>query len=989
MSVPSRSGTPCVPPVTVPSIWERFIVTRVVLEFISTCRIWYGRKHKLPIVVFYRYMWEKNKPLLFRTIFFNYVLQFVLELLPWWASRRKVGNKLRTSRIKLNHNMVTGRDFQWKLMRDFITKTVLFALLESLNRYVKSRVSLENKFEIRRLVLERILYSEIDELDKITRSYSGSLEDKVARDITSTLNFINKYLPSLVSGLFAFLVEGSELWKKRKSINTLSFIYPIFISVIQRSITWLQDIYFRKAQKKISKANIDKLDMAMTEALSGIIDIQTNNLQPQQLDAFDTVTAQEVRNKEGFGTYFFQSLSTLNKMSAFSYIIEIWCVHRIMKSGNLDHKQFSKIQQEIDHVWNIGRRALNLLRKTKHIFKAQSKVVKLLDIRTFVDETQKFKPLDPYEPFNSLVIDNVQFTYAGIDPDRQDLVLDLNTRLTFEPNKKYALLGQNRAGKSTLAKLITKLYTPSVGELYWNGVPYSQLPRMTLRDMISYIPQTPHIIAGTIRENILMGNPHATEAQLLFAAEASGIFDFLNLSSSSTWQVPIAPTHAQMTSTATNTASSSLIANASSSNLRGKLSGLASRLAKSEHLKRKKKKSKKKKKKKKKNSEDDDDDDLGESMSRTLSFAELGEIVQPRGTFFDSGFSKNKYPTHDDHSGTGYDDDDFDDDDYDEDDWNSSSSSSDSEDEKLDTTPTTPRSANQTQQNMQNATTPIAQPFASRPSLHLPLTSTSSQSHPKTSENRDWNSTQQSPADEGSESSGSGAQLSSTRTSLPLSASAPNLHFDASNLYSRDVHGNEEATMSTRSSSPHSANSSGSSGGRGLSLSASSGNLMRPARRSRERRAEQLRVLDKVLAAGGADISGGFAQSIALARVFVRTSAKMVILDESTSQMDPVKLRTVVFPKLLDFVEEWRMCLIVITHHYNAIRDFDHLIVMQEGRVVHEGTHDQLCDEGAEYYLQLNPIGNTLLSYHSTRDLSSLAKVDEASEEYSEEEAHY
>jgi ABC-type multidrug transport system fused ATPase/permease subunit len=913
----SRSSTPLPPEPEELGMWEKFIVTRYIIDFVRSCRVWYGRKHKLPIIVFYRYMWENNKPLFLRTLFFNYVFQFILEILPWWASRRKVGNKLRTSRIKLNHNMVTGRDFQWKLMRDFVVKTVLFAILDSLNRYLKNRLSLENKFEIRRLVLERILYSEIDELDKITKSYSGSLEDKVARDITSTLNFINKYLPSLVSGIYAFVVEGSELFKKRKSINTLAFAYPIAITSIQRVIDWAQYRWFKKAQKKVSKDNTEKLDMSMTHALSGIIDIQTNNLQTQQLAAFDIVTQDEVRNKEGFANYFFQSLSALNKMSAFSYVIEIWCVHRIMKTGNLDHKQFSKIQQEIDHVWTIGRRALNLLRRTKHVFKAQSKVVKLLDITTFVDEASKFKPLDPYEPFHSLVIDNVKFTYSGADPTRQDLVLDLNTRLIFEPNKKYAILGQNRAGKSTLTKLISKLYAPNAGELYWNGIPYSQLPRMALRDMISYIPQTPLIIGGTIRENILMGNPHATEAQLLFAAEASGILDFLGVGGVGSG----AHHHHQSGSISTVGRVGSLSLLSKSTDKIGKL--------------KKKKKKKSKKKKKKKSSDDEDDDDIG-GMSRTLSFAELGEIVQPRGAFFESGFGKNKYPSNfDDGSGNG------DDDsggssgsDGDDDDWSDSSSSSSSEEDLF--TPRTPRAP------------AIVQPIAM---------TASAPSHASSDDGASESS--------GGSSNDDSHHFSSSTSRLPTSASTPNFDF-----------------FSSGRASPHSTGSGGGGNpsiGRSGSLpkSSSSGNLARMSRKARERKAEQLKVLDELLAAGGADVSGGFAQSIALARVFVRTSAKMVILDESTSHMDPVKLRTVVFPKLLDFVEEWGMCLIVITHHYNSIRDFDHLIVMQEGKVVHEGTHDELCDQQAEWYLQLNPVSNTMLSYHSTRDLSCLAEFDD------------
>ena len=102
---------------------------------------------------------------------------------------------------------------------------------------------------------------------------------------------------------------------------------------------------------------------------------------------------QEVTNKEGVGNWMIKAFTNLDEMSAFSYIIEVWCTHRIMKRRNLDHKQYAKIQQEIEHVVNIGRRAWNLLRKTRHIFKFQSKVVKLLDIDHFKDEHNKLPAL--------------------------------------------------------------------------------------------------------------------------------------------------------------------------------------------------------------------------------------------------------------------------------------------------------------------------------------------------------------------------------------------------------------------------------------------------------------------------------------------------------------------------------------------------------------------------------------------------------------------
>lgn len=64
-------------------------------------------------------------------LFFNY---------RWWASRRKVGNKLRSSRIKLNHNMVTGQDFVFSKMQDFLLKCFLYIFLDSSTRVIKNRL---------------------------------------------------------------------------------------------------------------------------------------------------------------------------------------------------------------------------------------------------------------------------------------------------------------------------------------------------------------------------------------------------------------------------------------------------------------------------------------------------------------------------------------------------------------------------------------------------------------------------------------------------------------------------------------------------------------------------------------------------------------------------------------------------------------------------------------------------------------------------------
>lgn len=73
-------------------------------------------------------------------------------------------------------------------------------------------------------------------------------------------------------------------------------------------------------------------------------------------------------------------------------------------------------------------------------------------------------------------------------------------------------------------------------------------------------------------------------------------------------------------------------------------------------------------------------------------------------------------------------------------------------------------------------------------------------------------------------------------------------------------------------------------------------------------------ILDTEVSVRGNNLSGGLAQSVALARVYVRPQARIVILDESIGQMDNYKKRAIIFPYLFDFIEKHNMTLIMISH---------------------------------------------------------------------------
>jgi len=107
------------------------------------------------------------------------------------------------------------------------------------------------------------------------------------------------------------------------------------------------------------------------------------------------------------------------------------------------------------------------------------------------------------------------------------------------------------------------------------------------------------------------------------------------------------------------------------------------------------------------------------------------------------------------------------------------------------------------------------------------------------------------------------------------------------------------------------------------------------------------------LKSNASNISGGFAQSVALARVFVNTKASIIILDEALTQMDAYKKREIIFPRLEEFARVWGMILIVISHHLKSVEHMDMIYVLHEGDLKNKGSHKQLIESNAEVYLKL------------------------------------
>ena len=118
-------------------------------------------------------------------------------------------------------------------------------------------------------------------------------------------------------------------------------------------------------------------------------------------------------------------------------------------------------------------------------------------------------------------IDHVSFAY------RKDQKLIENFNLETKPGQRIAIVGPTGCGKTTFINLLMRFYDPDGGEILLDGVNTQKMNRGELRRSVGMVLQDTWLKAGTIRENIAMGKPEATEEEIIAAAKQAHAHSFI------------------------------------------------------------------------------------------------------------------------------------------------------------------------------------------------------------------------------------------------------------------------------------------------------------------------------------------------------------------------------------------------------------------------------------------------------------------------------
>jgi len=205
--------------------------------FIDFCIDVWNHLKNTPVVVFYGYLWKTKKAQFFLNLFVSYGLPILLESLPWYFSRRKIGRNLRTQKNTITNTMIDRKSFNWDSAKSYIFLTVLYAILENLERHLNYKVTVMNRLYVKRLVLERILYSEVW---AFTEFQGRELEYRISTEIHNTLRLFSFIIPNIMSSIYAIFREGYELYEGRAKLDWLLIARPVASMITWRLIDWIK-----------------------------------------------------------------------------------------------------------------------------------------------------------------------------------------------------------------------------------------------------------------------------------------------------------------------------------------------------------------------------------------------------------------------------------------------------------------------------------------------------------------------------------------------------------------------------------------------------------------------------------------------------------------------------------------------------------------------------------------------------------------------------
>ena len=361
-------------------------------------------------------------------------------------------------------------------------------------------------------IMRRTVFSHIQRqsMSFFDREKAGVLVSRMTADVESMSELVQfglmQFLSSFLLLMFALVLLLTMSWE----LTLITLI--VFPFIIAASVKFQRDANkaYLEVREKVG-ANLS----ALQEGITGVRVIQAYAREDEQIRRFEESNRALFRShlhSVRVSTWYF-GLIEFSGIASTAFVVGIggWLVHRgdvslgtVVAFVLLLAQLFDPVQQ-LSQLYNTLQSAAAALHK----------LFGILDTVPDVDEAPDAVSL----PANGdLVVGNVTFRYAGVERAALD-----NVSITLRAGTRLALVGPTGAGKSTLAKLMARLYDPVDGTVSFGGTDLRRASMVSLRERIVVIPQEGFLFDGSVRDNLLIARPGATNDEVLAALSSLGL----------------------------------------------------------------------------------------------------------------------------------------------------------------------------------------------------------------------------------------------------------------------------------------------------------------------------------------------------------------------------------------------------------------------------------------------------------------------------------
>ena len=393
---------------------------------------------------------------------------------------------------------------------------VVFALVQGVLKYVCNYLSdwTGNKMSN---TLKVDLFKKLTSMDTkfFDINSSGIVLSRFFSDPdTASKNLINT-LKSFILSIFEFVALVFVLlfnsWK----------LALIGIGVMGIAITPV--LFIKKKIKKVSNATMvvsGDMTTNFNETFAGNKIITAYNLQENQNHKFE----EQIHEQFDLAMSLTKRVGWMSPIMYFVCSIGIAIVmsygNSLILSGEMSAGSFASFVTSLLLLYKPTKSLGLTLTNLQNTFVSIARVFELFDLMPEIKNdknAQKFNGVG-----NGIEFSHVYFEYE----ENQPVLKDFN--LNVKSNETIALVGNSGGGKSTVVNLLPRFYDIKSGSIKINGVDIRHLDIRDLRNHISFVFQDNYLFTGTLKENILMGKPDATDAEIAEAIKLSHLNEFID-----------------------------------------------------------------------------------------------------------------------------------------------------------------------------------------------------------------------------------------------------------------------------------------------------------------------------------------------------------------------------------------------------------------------------------------------------------------------------